>query len=322
MQSRYSGCVLGSAIGDAMGAPGEFMSHHRIKQFFGERGILDFHEYEGLPPGSYTDDTQMTIATAIGCIAVSRRRLEGEYPDPIEMLHGQYIKWRHGQDDPAQRRGPGKTCLTSLSSEKIGTVNERINNSKGCGGVMRMAPVGLCFRSDEVFRLGTDFAAITHGHPSGYLTAGFLAELISHIIKGKSTEDAIQSCVERLLTWDEHEETLEKVKLAERLARGGLIAEETIPQIGEGWIAEEALGIALYCSLKFPGDFAEGVLASVNHSGDSDSTGAIVGAILGASLGVEAIPARWIERVENAEYLQKLAVEMLDVSEGGRNLSL
>lgn len=88
---------------------------------------------------------------------------------------------------------------------------------------------------------------------------------------------------------------------------------DIIPEIGLGWVGEEALAISIYCAMRFPNNFKAGVLAAVNHSGDSDSTGSITGAILGALLGVEAIPREWRETVENASYIQALAEDILQL---------
>jgi len=307
--------MLGVAIGDALGAPVEFMSLDEIRRGFGARGVTDLHPYRGFAPGCYTDDTQMTLATALGCIEAHKRwQREGEC-DAAAVVYQRYLGWFETQKDPAQRRGPGMTCLNSLGSGKMGTIGKPINDSKGCGGVMRMAPVGLSFSIDKAFRYGAEFAAITHGHPSGYLTAGFLAEMIAHVVRDEPINDAIEFCKERLVEWDGHEETLELVNLAQRLAESDQPVERAIPTIGQGWVGEEALGIALYCSLKFPDDFAAGVLASVNHSGDSDSTGAICGAILGAHLGVDHISEHWIAGVENSEYIRKLATDIFKMLE-------
>lgn len=65
---------------------------------------------------------------------------------------------------------------------------------------------------------------------------------------------------------------------------------EAIELIGGGWVGDEALAIALYCAAKYFDDFEKAMIAAVNHSGDSDSTGAITGNILGAVLGYEALP--------------------------------
>ena len=115
------------------------------------------------------------------------------------------------------------------------------------------------------------------------------------------------------MLYDGHEETLEKVELAAKLASGKNRGEDAIAEIGEGWVGEEASGIAIYCALKFADDFKGGVVAAVNHSGDSDSTGSITGAILGALLGIDAIPVSWIERLENSDDIEKIACEMFRI---------
>jgi ADP-ribosylglycohydrolase len=97
---------------------------------------------------------------------------------------------------------------------------------------------------------------------------------------------------------------------------------ETIGRIGGGWVGEEALAIALYCALSAQGDFARGVLLAVNHSGDSDSTGAITGNLLGLMLGNNAIPARWLGVLELREDIEALANDLctgFDESDVWRN---
>ena len=100
------------------------------------------------------------------------------------------------------------------------------------------------------------------------------------------------------------------IHLAKELARRDVRVSDAIQEIGEGWVGEEALAIAVYCSLKFSDNFSSGVTAAVNHSGDSDSTGAITGAILGTLLGYEAIPEEWIDRLENSQEIEDISCEM------------
>jgi ADP-ribosylglycohydrolase len=124
---------------------------------------------------------------------------------------------------------------------------------------------------------------------------------------------AIRDTRELLLGYEDFDETLEAVDRAVEL----FIADETIDAgidcLGEGWVADEALGIGLFCALNFPEDFAEGVLASVNHGGDSDTTGCLTGALLGASLGASAIPGSWTVKVEDAQALTRLADDLHNV---------
>ena len=88
-------------------------------------------------------------------------------------------------------------------------------------------------------------------------------------------------------------------------------AHEAIKHIGEGWVGEEALGIAVYSALKYPDDFRRAVIAAVNHDGDSDSTGAITGNILGAYLGLSRIPPEWVEVIELKDVLIQIADDLL-----------
>ncbi len=309
-RSRYRGCLYGLAVGDALGAPVEFLSLEDIQRRYGKRGIRDFDSWGRFPAGGYTDDTQMSLATALGCIRALQRTRSIGMCHPASVVYQRYLDWLKSQDDAAQRRAPGNTCLSALRSGTMGTIEERINDSKGCGGVMRTAPAGLAFPSGEAFREGAEYAAITHGHPTGHLTAGYLAELVALLVSGKSLDQALDGATTRLDSYSERNETLEAVNLARRLAATEVSPERAISQIGEGWIAEEALAISIYCSLKFRDNFKEAVIAAVNHSGDSDSTGSITGAILGTALGLKAIPAEWVRRVEASEQIGKLADDM------------
>jgi ADP-ribosylglycohydrolase len=306
--AQYRGCMFGLAVGDALGAPIEFMTLDQIKGRFGAQGLV-----QPAGPLQYTDDTQMSLATAVGCLRAWMRYREKGICHPPSVIHIFYMHWLETQNDPAQRRAPGNTCLSALRSGKKGTLDEPINNSKGCGGVMRTAPIGLAFLPSEgqgAFRIGAETAALTHGHPSGYLTGGFLAEMIAHIIRGISLDEAIDRSIEQLVRYEGHAETLAKVEQARRLAVSGSGVKQSISELGAGWVGEEALAVAIYCALRFPNDWRVGVLAAVNHSGDSDSTGSICGAILGARLGLGAIPVEWVRTVENAADIMRLADDM------------
>jgi len=174
-----------------------------------------------------------------------RWRERGIY-DSVSVIYRCYLDWLESQNDPEQRRGPGRTCLSALQSGKMGTIKERINDSEGCGGVMRTAPVGLAFPSDRAFQEGAEYAAITHGHSSGYLTAGFIAAMIPSIIEGKTLVEAIKLCIGQLIKYDGYGETLKKIELAQKLSVSQKSPEESIQIIGEGWVGEEVLVISLY----------------------------------------------------------------------------
>jgi len=341
---RFTGCLLGGAVGDALGWPVEFLSMDEIRRKYGREGILDFVEASG-GIGAITDDTQMTLFTAEGLILAKRRELETHVPPQWESaVHQAYLRWLStqgvalpGMVDEGwllsvsglhHRRAPGSTFLSALESGRMGTVDRPINNSKGCGGVMRAAPVGLfcaaqwnagneAMGAKSAFDIGCAIAAITHGHPLGYLPAGFLAAVIFLVVSGRSVEDSIEGTLEILAGRPEQDKCrlAAEVQQAIRRKRNKKPCPETIERFGGGWVGDEALVISLYCALAAEGDFAKGVKLAVNHSGDSDSTGSITGNILGAQLGINAIPSRWLNTLEMRNVIEQVAVDTLKLYE-------
>jgi ADP-ribosylglycohydrolase len=209
------------------------------------------------------------------------------------------------------QRAPGNTCLSALRASRMGTMEQPLNDSKGCGGVMRMAPVGLFFEDPEkAFTTGCEFAAITHGHPSGYLAAGGLAAIISYTMTGVGLRDAVDGTMALLQARSGSEECVAALRRAMAEASRAEPSAQTVEALGAGWVAEEALAIAVYSSLAADGDFRRGVLLAVNHSGDSDSTGAITGNILGALVGKAAVPAHWLDDLELRAEIEALANDL------------
>ena len=307
---RYRGCMLGLAIGDALGAPVEFLTATEIRARYGPRGVTDLDAWRGHPAGSFTDDTQMSLATAIGLLSAFADEGQRGNSHVVGSLYGAYGAWLELQKDEREQRGPGRTCVTALASGRIGTVAQPLNDSKGCGGVMRVAPIGLAFPAELAFRHGADAAAITHGHPSGYLSAGFLAEVVARLADGEELFSATDATTNSLGDWEGHRETLEAVHRAATLAAGPTPTDEAIAALGTGWVGEEALAIALFCAMRFGSDFRSAVCAAANHDGDSDSTASICGAILGTDHGVEGLPRSWVEKVERRTLLEDLAHSM------------
>lgn len=313
IEERVKGSLFGGAVGDALGAAIEFNSIDRIREKFGAQGLTDYQPAYGRK-GAITDDTQMTLFTAEGLMrATVRWNLKGVCHPP-SVVHHAYARWlaTQGEANPHwqaekfdgwlfgvnalhERRAPGNTCLSAMRADQMGTIEEPLNDSKGCGGVMRVAPVGL---GGGGFELGCEIAALTHGHPSGYLAAGVLADLIGCVAHGYATfDEGLDHASALLVEMDRHEETARAVSAARLLAASDTEpSPESVATLGEGWVAEEALAIGVYCAL-VARDFEHGVLLAVNHSGDSDSTGSITGNLLGAMLGYDAIPPRWIEEL-------------------------
>lgn len=328
LRDRFVGCLLGGAIGDALGAGIEFDTLAAIRAAHGPNGVTGYvRAYGGL--GRITDDTQMTLFTAEGllCAATGERTEDAD----VEAIRRAYLRWlatqsagrrgRHaaGEAEPWLRtvaelnsaRAPGNTCLSALHAGGGGTPQAAINNSKGCGGVMRVAPIGLV--SATPFATAARAAALTHGHPSGYLSAGAFAAIVHHVSRGGALQAGIDAALAELQTWPGHQETTAAITSALRLANEATApAPERVEQLGGGWIGEEALAIALYCLLA-ESDPHAALLLAVNHSGDSDSTGALVGNVVGARGGTAALPGRWLDQLELRDVITTVGNDLADV---------
>jgi ADP-ribosylglycohydrolase len=172
---------------------------------------------------------------------------------------------------------------------------------------MRSAPVGFTsMLAAERFRVGGEIGALTHGHPCGHLPAGFLAVAVGALIDGATMAAALDAAEDALVQQPQHGETLAAVRAGRELGSRGLPTPEQVETLGGGWVGEEALAIAVACVVHAP-SFAAGVLAAVNHSGDSDSTGSLAGNLLGAQLGRGALPAEWLADLELADVIEQLA---------------
>jgi ADP-ribosylglycohydrolase len=329
-RDRVRGSLLGGAVGDALGAPIEFDSLDEIRSRYGAAGLLEPAPAFGRV-GAITDDTQMTLFTAEGLILAAGDPAFAGRSGMARSVHRAYLRWLRTQGERSahptfertregwllgvealhSRRAPGNTCLSALRAARMGSVEQPLNDSKGCGGVMRVAPVGLAGSVGDPFAAGCAIAAITHGHPSGFLAAGFLALAIREIAAGTPIREACQEALEELRRHPGHEECAAAVEHALSLSveRRGAASAEDVESLGEGWVAEEALAIAVLCALVAP-DFESALRLAVNHGGDSDSTSALAGNLLGASSGEGAIPPRWLAVLELREEILRLAEEL------------
>ncbi|MGN8969836.1 ADP-ribosylglycohydrolase family protein [Anaeromassilibacillus sp. An200] len=331
MRDRYRGCLVGGAAGDALGYTVEFLTLEEIRARYGADGIRDYECTDGM--ALISDDTQMTLFTAEGLLRTCQQS------DPIlscpSCISASYQDWLITQTKPFspnkihtsqllslpelyQRRAPGNTCLDALESGRVGSITNAINQSKGCGGVMRVAPIGLFFaKPDTAGTLAATVAAQTHGHVLGYLPAGILAWCISRLSHGEKTE--LVETIRSGLVWAKKKFSFapqEYAVLEELVERAILLANEkiddtiAIASLGEGWVAEETLAIAVYCAIRYRYNFGKALCAAVNHNGDSDSTGAVTGNLLGASLGLKQLPNQYLQSLELKETILEFADQL------------
>lgn len=216
-------------------------------------------------------------------------------------------------------RAPGVTCMNACEAMANGA--KAVNNSKGCGGIMRMAPVGLIntcpsFSGVELQRLGAQLAELTHCHELGWMPAGVFAHIVSLLSRDEASSvqeaatQALNTLPEAFPNAHYLGQLQELLRYTLRLADSDMPDLEAIHALGEGWVAEEALAIGLLCSLRHEDDFAGAITSAVNHGGDSDSTGAIAGNIVGAHLGLTEIPQRYLEHLELRDTISKIADDL------------
>lgn len=337
MSDVVIGTLLGGALGDALGYPVELNDSDKIARL----GISRFPEHldcTGAVPALVSDDTQMTLFSIEGILRATAAGVAMNDPRWPEYLLGAYQRWhstqamgaarapREGKGpllaDPRlhARRAPGNTCLTALASsfmsKHIAIPELPVNDSKGCGAIMRSAPFGLFASTRELaFESARVAGALTHGHPSGFLSAAYFAALIFDLSRGSSLRAAIEAADILLSGEPAYEETAQLVAHAKRIARDPL-DQAAIERIGGGWVGEESLAIALACVLDHRDHPASSSAAactlwlSAAHGGDSDSTASLVGSLLGAMFGRSVFPKTWLEELEMRDLIERMGEDL------------
>ncbi len=342
LQNKIRGSITGGAIGDALGYPVEFVySFNDICARYGKEGITEFDmSYPWLESEEkkalFSDDTQMTLYTAEGLLEAERN---GKPIAPT--VCNAYLAWYAHQagrkvkisyqsklseiEELNQNRAPGNTCLSALAAIHAG--KEPQNASKGCGGIMRVAPVGLYgaahdWSPADTARLAGELAELTHLHPLSTYSSATLAVIVQLCA---SSEDAVDKEMFKGIV-DKSLKIVSDVYGADAAAMdefrkivGNAMSLEDDPQsdwqiiedrIGEGWVAEETLAIALFSTLRHVDDFSGCLISAVNHGGDSDSTGAVAGNIIGAILGDDAIPGKFKKEIQLRDLLLHAADDL------------
>ncbi|MBR5101487.1 MAG: ADP-ribosylglycohydrolase family protein [Bacteroidales bacterium] len=354
MLDRTQGCMVGGAVGDALGYPVEFAAWPQIQWKYGVSGIRSYQlDRRGLAPIS--DDTQMSLFTAAGILlGMTRKYMRGIMGRIDTYCQWSYLDWLHTQEWSSRheeeridswlmdvpelyaRRAPGNTCLSALRAiEKDKPVE---NDSCGCGGVMRTAPMALLSYIHDYSNGDPDYcdmcaaeaARITHKHPLGFLPSAVLNRILMRIMAGKAGDGeqlaaVVEDCVTALAgiksqtdedktygeCWPNHVAKLQSIiRKALELAYSDKPDVVAIESLGGGWTGHEALAIAIYSAVKHRHSFEDAIISAVNHSGDSDSTGAICGNIIGCLLGRQAIPSKFTDKLELVDVIEEMAHDL------------
>lgn len=335
LRDKCRGSLISGAIGDALGYPVEFVySFEEIKAKYGEEGITEYDKSypwldEEFNQALFSDDTQMTLYTAEGLLEAER---SGK--PIVATICNAYLAWFGRQagnkvkisydselskiDELNQRRALGNTCLSALLSIYNG--KDPMNSSKGCGGIMRVAPIGLYgathgWSLEEAAKLAGEAAELTHLHPLSTYSSAALAVIVQICASEEGTVDVsrFKSIVGKSLevvsgvygadasAMEDFQKLIQKaLQLEDNLLRDWEIIENGL---GGGWVAEETLAIAVFSVIRHINDFNACMICAVNHGGDSDSTGAVAGNIIGAIIGYEAIPDKFTKSIQLKELL-------------------
>jgi ADP-ribosylglycohydrolase len=323
LEDRFQGCVLGLAIGDALGYPTEFLSLPEIQKRYGADGI---QELSG-NPALHSDDTQTSMAVARALIEAGQDGVENW----MEVVKKELLLWLRS---PENDRAPGNTTIKGCQQMEAGVpwTDSGLLDSKSCGAIMRVAPIGLYFHGDpSELRIAAWASALaTHAHPTALVAAEVTAFCVAWATAGidpSEYESQIhQIRHESIVAWEPvlgqiwkragyaAPQDYLKVGWDELMAELGKIptamakdSSDVCEILGGGWGSDEALACALACVLKFPKDYVSAVRRGANTGGDSDSIASIAGAISGAYLGHNAIPKDWRKRIENRQSLIEIS---------------
>lgn len=296
LAERYSGCLLGLACGDALGGPFEFCSRDAIAAQY-PNGPRDFvgGGWLHLAPGEVTDDTQMALALARSCTA---QGLE------MDRVAAEFVAWY--RSNPKDIGGTTCDALARLASgrswQEAGDETQRAAGPRGAAGngsVMRCAPVALRFRRDRqaLVQASVDSSRVTHADPRCVWGAVAVNQAIAHLLDGGSIADVPCAAVEGT---------------DEPAVRQAILhaAKTDVREIRAGGYVLDTIRAAFWCLLQNDG-LEEVVVAAVSLGDDADTTGAVAGALAGAAYGVNAIPRRWVDRVEHRAELEQLAATLL-----------
>ncbi|MDE0113908.1 MAG: ADP-ribosylglycohydrolase family protein [Albidovulum sp.] len=319
--------LVGGAIGDSLGAEIEFLPLSEIRRRFPE-GVSELPVHQGLR-GAITDDTQMTLFTAEGMIRAHVRGAEKGIFHPPSVVHHALLRWHRTQggkprvetdnigliSDPrlSERRAPGHTCMSALATSESYGAPAR-NDSKGCGTIMRVAPVALMAERDQVRSLAKETSALTHGHPTGQFAAAAWAEMLADVASGIALVESANAMADAYARIEGGTETANAIRAALDKPRDG--NPETVESLGGGWTAEEALSIALYACL-CARSFDHGLQVALLHSGDSDSTGAIAGNMLGLVEPAATLRHNFAGTIECVDVIARIALDYFSLRRKG-----
>ena len=330
--SRYIGCLLGLAVGDAMGYTVDGKTWEEIRENYGVNGLLGYdlqNEY-----AEVTSYTQVAAFYANALMLGITRNRQDSYVKFIAMAMLEWYKRQHFPRDPSKswfwvaqkpalrrRHCRDPWMMDALRFDKLGTMQKAINNADSPGAITGAVSVALFYKPgrmepSQVGSLAANAAALTHGNPDAFLSAALLAYGMTGILQEPERPVGEQFLQAAAVVEHQFGERFSYVKtVADRVRKAVELAKEDADhrQNMENFhcdLASQCLQGAVYAAMVSPEDFDSAMILAVNHSGRSAAVGAITGAILGARLGQEALPEFYLDSLEPIEELRELAADL------------
>ncbi len=311
LRSRFVGTIVGFAVGDALGMPTQFLSRDEIRNYYGKSITTFTRAHEGhashfLPQGSYTDDTQMMLATAeclVECGGMEPAR-------QADALLSWYVNTTPHRTPMRANELACKHLASGKGWNKSGVF------SGGCGAAIRMPPIGLLYlrNTDALVKAAVDDCMITHTDPHAKASSVAVAYLVARLAQSNehtSPGDQVLEVADRVHLFNADMAAL--LRWITQIVH--LRPEEALFEIGTSSDALEVVPAAAYCFLKHPRHFADAVLIAANAGDASDSIAALAGSFVGALAGWEAIPAEWKEGVEDSKVLVAVGEQLAAIEE-------
>jgi ADP-ribosyl-[dinitrogen reductase] hydrolase len=308
--SRFTGSIVGFAVGDALGMPAQFLTPDQIWSYYGKT-ITEFvkahpgHASDFLPSGSFTDDTQMMLATA-ECLLECRRMDPARQADAL-------LSWYLNS---APHRTPMNANLRACKHLSQGRpwIKSGVF-SDGCGAAVRMPPIGLFFHRcpEALIKAAMDDCMITHTESRARAGSVAVAYLTARLVR--STEHCLPGSqvletADRVADLDK--DVASMLRWVTQIVH--LPPEEALFEIGTSSDTIETISAAIYCFLKYPRNFSHAIIAAVNGGDAADSIGALTGSFVGTFAGIESIPAHWQEEIESADLLRDIAKNLAELA--------
>jgi ADP-ribosyl-[dinitrogen reductase] hydrolase len=292
LRDRFRGCLLGLAVGDALGAPLEFLDAGKIKKQHGRVTEMIGGGWLHLAPGEYTDDTQMTL-----CIAESLAEKNAFDPDDIAA---RFVQWM--ESNPPDVGNHTRSVLERIAGgtdwrSASQSVQRAAPSSAGNGSVMRCAPVALWDWNDASARIEHSRvqSEITHAHQECQWSCAvintFIVKLMQTGVRDVALDRAIEECR------DAPGHIRKRVSVA---------AGKSVGDLNPTGYVLDTVDCAVWAFMN-TGNFEDAVLDAIHLGGDADSIGAVCGALAGAFYGEHGIPVRWLEKLQNRERIAELA---------------